>query len=124
MSHHPFFTGRPAPSTSLDSFSPTAEQINALPERIRSYIHQLQTVCDPSGDTQNRILAEDTCRSQEIQIADLQRQLAEAQAFGLGVAAWSSESKLTDNPYGDRSETPQSEAWKRGWLKVHYAALK
>jgi hypothetical protein len=29
---------------------PTAESINALPEPLRRYIHELETVCDPAGD--------------------------------------------------------------------------
>ena len=39
----------------LRDFKPTAEQINALPERIRNYIHELESNCDPAG-----IIAENT----------------------------------------------------------------
>lgn len=28
----------------------TAEEINALPDRVRSYIHDLETRADPAGD--------------------------------------------------------------------------
>lgn len=28
---------------------PIADEINALPERIRKYIHHLETDCDPQG---------------------------------------------------------------------------
>ena len=33
-----------------DDWDPTAENINALPEPLRVYIHDLNTVCDPAGD--------------------------------------------------------------------------
>jgi len=31
-------------------WTPTAENINALPDPLRRYIHELETACDPSGD--------------------------------------------------------------------------
>jgi len=37
---------------------PTAEQINALPENVRRYIHHLETVCDPAGDVRRMALLE------------------------------------------------------------------
>lgn len=37
----------------LDSWAPTADDINALPDKIRDYIHQLETLSDPA-----RIVAE------------------------------------------------------------------
>jgi hypothetical protein len=42
------------------SIYPTAEEINALPEKFRQYIHDLVTRCDRSGDIQTiAILRED-----------------------------------------------------------------
>ncbi len=32
-----------------DDWTPTAENINALPEPLRVFIHDLNTVCDPRG---------------------------------------------------------------------------
>lgn len=32
-----------------DSWTPTVENINALPEPLRRYIHDLQTALDPAG---------------------------------------------------------------------------
>jgi hypothetical protein len=32
------------------TWTPTAENINALPAPVRRYIHDLETVCDPAGD--------------------------------------------------------------------------
>lgn len=34
------------------TWKPTAENINKLPEPVRRFIHDLQTVCDPAGDVQ------------------------------------------------------------------------
>jgi hypothetical protein len=31
---------------------PTVDEINALPEKFRQYIHDLETRCDKSGDVQ------------------------------------------------------------------------
>ena len=47
-----------------DDWTPTPANINALPEPLRLYIHDLKTVCDPAGDatelfrlqTENRML--------------------------------------------------------------------
>jgi hypothetical protein len=33
-------------------WTPTADNINALPEPLRRYIHDLEAVCDPAGDVQ------------------------------------------------------------------------
>ena len=39
---------------------PTAAEINALPEKVRLYIHDLETHCDKSGDVQTiALLRED-----------------------------------------------------------------
>jgi len=51
-----------------DSWLPTAENINALPHPLRSYIHQLER-CDPSGDTQELVIARETCRVLDIRLA-------------------------------------------------------
>ena len=34
----------------FDSKNPTADEINCLPENMRSFIHDLITRCDPAGD--------------------------------------------------------------------------
>ena len=37
-----------------DTWTPSADNINALPEPLRHYIHDLETVCDPAGDVQDK----------------------------------------------------------------------
>lgn len=34
------------------SIYPTADEINALPEKFRKYIHDIETRCDKTGDVQ------------------------------------------------------------------------
>jgi hypothetical protein len=42
------------------SIYPTVDEINALPEKFRRYIHDLETRCDKTGDVQTiAILRED-----------------------------------------------------------------
>lgn len=42
------------------SIYPTVDEINALPEKVRRYIHDLETRCDKSGDVQTiALLRED-----------------------------------------------------------------
>jgi hypothetical protein len=42
------------------SIYPSADEINALPEKFRQYIHDLETRCDKSGDVQTiALLRED-----------------------------------------------------------------
>ena len=43
----------------LVDFSPTAEQINALPDGLRTYIHALETRCDPAGEVRELVVARD-----------------------------------------------------------------
>ena len=53
-----------------ENWLPSAENINALPYPLRSYIHQLETRCDPSGDTQELVIARETCRALDIRLAE------------------------------------------------------
>jgi hypothetical protein len=47
-------------TTRTASIYPTADEINALPEKVQRYIHDLVTRCDKSGDVQTiAILRED-----------------------------------------------------------------
>lgn len=39
-----------------------SDEINALPDRIRAYIHDLETRCDPSGE-----LRELVCRREQVE---------------------------------------------------------
>jgi hypothetical protein len=69
----------------IEQFKPIAECINALPEPLRRWIMELETKCDPAGDVQRAVLAEDLCRQLEARllqltkaVTDLEAQLQEA----------------------------------------------
>jgi len=50
----------------VNDFTPTAENVNALPERLRAYIHDLETRCDPAGDVAARIVSTDNAEALSI----------------------------------------------------------
>jgi BMFP domain-containing protein YqiC len=57
---------------------PTAEEINALPEKFRQYIHDLVTRCDKGGDVQTiAILREDRDALQR-RVEELESELKQA----------------------------------------------
>ena len=46
---------------------PSADEINALPEKFRRYIHDLETRCEKSGDVQTiALLREDRMRYRSV----------------------------------------------------------
>lgn len=45
---------------------PTSAAINALPERVRAYIHGLEAKCDPAGDIAQNTLLKDQCHGLQI----------------------------------------------------------
>lgn len=59
--------------SAVSDFKPTSACINALPDSIRQYIHDLETRCDPAGDIQ-------TMASLKDQRDALAKQLSESQA--------------------------------------------
>lgn len=50
------------------NWTPTPENINALPEPVRKYIHDLETNCDPAGMVQENAILKDTCKALERRI--------------------------------------------------------
>lgn len=49
----------------------TSDEINALPERVRKYIHDLETRCDPAGDVAKLALQRDAIAGLERRILEL-----------------------------------------------------
>lgn len=70
-------TGRIANAslTIAPDWTPTAENINALPDPVRRYIHDLETTCDPAGLQRELCIARDITRAQDVQISALRSQL-------------------------------------------------
>jgi hypothetical protein len=55
---------------------PTVDEINALPEKFRQYLHDLETRCDKSGDVQTiAILREDRDALQQ-RVQELEARIA------------------------------------------------
>lgn len=52
---------------------PTAAEINALPDHLRSYIHDLEVNLDPAGEVRRCRLAEDENRMLRAKLAELVR---------------------------------------------------
>jgi hypothetical protein len=59
-------------ATDLDMWQPKPEDFNRLPERLRSYIHELETRADPAGEVQELALARMTIAALERRIQELQ----------------------------------------------------
>lgn len=55
--------------------TPTAENINALPEPIRRYIHDIEARCDPAGEVRELTIARDTTVRLSLETDQLRRQV-------------------------------------------------
>jgi len=56
----------------------TSEEINALPSRIRKYIHDLETRCDPAGEVQERWSLREQRDALVIRVRELEAEAAKA----------------------------------------------
>jgi hypothetical protein len=56
-------------------FRPTADCVNALPENLRKYIHDLETRCDPAGDVAEIILTRDLMANVGVENVELQDEI-------------------------------------------------
>src|SRR5215510_12117553 len=65
-----------------EGWLPTTEDVNALPEEIRRYIHDLQTRCDPAGNVQTMALQADTIRGLDARVRELEAELASERPKG------------------------------------------
>jgi len=57
---------------------PTPENVNALPDGIRGYVHDLETRCDPAHDVQRIARQADTIRALQAKVEELRVKLAAA----------------------------------------------
>ena len=55
-------------------WTPTADNINALPGPVRQYIHGLETMADPAGLVQDNALLKDQTRQLDAMIARLKKE--------------------------------------------------
>ena len=56
----------------LRSWTPTAENINALPDGIRQYVHDLETRSDPTGDVQTIAVQKENLCALEKRVVELE----------------------------------------------------
>ena len=56
-----------------EGWKATAEQINALPEDVRQWVHELEARCDPASDLRQRRIAEDRAVGAEATIERYKR---------------------------------------------------
>ena len=56
-----------------EAWTPTSENVNALPAPVRQYVHDIETRCDPAGEVQQRAALQES-------VAGLSALLAEARA--------------------------------------------
>lgn len=77
----------------LINFVPTPENVNALPEGIRRYVHDLETKCDPAGDIQTIACLRDTAQGLELWAKEIQDENYKLQAEN---AALESQLALTE----------------------------
>jgi hypothetical protein len=57
------------------SIYPTVDEINALPQKFRQYIHDLETRCDKSGDVQTIALLREDRDALERRVEELEAQI-------------------------------------------------
>jgi hypothetical protein len=75
---------REPPFTGGEGWLPTAENVNALPEGVRRYVHDLETRCDPAHDVQKMALQADTIRGLDAKVRELEAELASVRRKGEG----------------------------------------
>ena len=57
------------------SIYPTADEINALPEKFRKYIHDIETRCDKTGDVQTIALLREDRGALQRRVEELEAQI-------------------------------------------------
>jgi hypothetical protein len=57
------------------SIYPTVDEINALPQKFRHYIHDLETRCDKSGDVQTVALLREDRDALQRRVEELEAQI-------------------------------------------------
>ncbi len=63
---------KPSRTTSI---YPTADEINALPEKFRKYIHDIETRCDKTGDVQTIALLREDRDALQRRVEELEAQI-------------------------------------------------
>ncbi len=67
-------------SAELKDWTPTPDNINRLPEPLRRYIHDLETLCDPAGIVAENVLQRDNANMLTVVNNDLTAENARLRA--------------------------------------------
>jgi hypothetical protein len=59
------------------SIYPTVDKINALPQKFRQYIHDLETRCDKSGDVQTIAILREERDALQQRVEELEARIAQ-----------------------------------------------
>lgn len=81
-----------------DDWTPTSANINALPDRVRAYIHDLEANADPSGMVAENTLLRDQTKQLDAMIGRLKRERASAPVAMIDTAKLA---QLLDSVNGD-----------------------
>jgi hypothetical protein len=65
-----------------DDWTPTSAAINALPEPLRRFIHDIETRADPAGDVRDLHVARENAAALAVRVATLSRIIRRALASG------------------------------------------
>lgn len=57
-----------------------SKEINSLPDPLRSYIHEIETNCDPAGTVRENLMLRDTVSALEIRLSESELEVAKVQA--------------------------------------------
>jgi len=63
-----------------DTWTPTSENINALPDKVKAYIHEVQTEGDKAFTLQNLVLTKDQCEQLQLEVVELQARAISAES--------------------------------------------
>ncbi len=58
-----------------DNWLPTIENVNTLPERLKNYIHDIESTCDPAGLIRENIILRDIVSSLEKELIENKTQI-------------------------------------------------
>lgn len=59
----------------METWLPTAENIEALPEPVRKYIAELETNCDPPSMVRENVILKENCKALELKVEGLELRL-------------------------------------------------
>jgi hypothetical protein len=74
--HQPPYPQPNAPEKRTAACYPTPEEINVLPDKVRQYIHDLETRTDKSGDVQTMALLREDLDALQKRVEELEAELA------------------------------------------------